>query len=487
MAELQNAVLKTDSPTNNALQTITSAALEPQSLIAYSTPKEVPLPAMPEVIIPPILPTSQEGKASATADKIQGLNQQAVGKAAFTAEQETAAGIPALTEQEQDLGAQLSSLINESRQIPLQLQQEVAGRGVTTGGLAPLQTARLRTNAIQALGVSSMLDAVKGRLASAQMKVDRAVKAKYEPIEEEIAALTKNLDLILKDPRTSLEDKNRAEAQKLLQEKRTQAIVKKKEDMGTIMSWAAAALANGANPLVAQQLTNLAQSENPDLRAALALYAPYARDPQAVEKAVLDLELKREQIKTKKAQRAKIYDDMQPKDTPLTVAEAKELGVPYGTTRSQAAGMNLVPGSTAPEKLNVDQSKARQFATAAADANKVLAEGYAPPLLDIQGKLPNQLKTSGRQKFDQAARAFVNASLRRESGATITDSEFENKYKELINQSGDSKAVKEQKAAARAAVVRNLKEAGLMREDEEIYEVNGVKYKKGADGLYYPI
>ena len=115
-----------------------------------------------------------------------------------------------------------------------------------------------------------------------------------------------------------------------------------------------------------------------------------------------------------------------------------------------------------PQKLTVDQSKARQFAVAAENANSILsASTYKLGKIE-NPYLPNFLKPAERQEFEQAARAFVNSVLRRESGATITDSEFNNKYKELIPVAGDKESVLAAKEQARAAAVKSITEAGLM-------------------------
>jgi len=138
----------------------------------------------------------------------------------------------------------------------------------------------------------------------------------------------------------------------------------------------------------------------------------------------------------------------------LSPTEAQQLGVPYGTTREQAYGLS------ATGKPTVEQSKARQFSVAASNADQVLNSiGYNPGWVELPW-VPNVIKGPERQQFEQAARAFVNATLRRESGATITDSEFQNKYRELIPQAGDSEQVKVQKQAARAAAVQSITEAG---------------------------
>jgi hypothetical protein len=61
------------------------------------------------------------------------------------------------------------------------------------------------------------------------------------------------------------------------------------------------------------------------------------------------------------------------------------------------------------------------------------------------------------QKFDQAQRDFINAQLRRESGAVIADSEFDNARKQYFPQSGDSPQVLAQKKANREAAINSMR------------------------------
>ena len=124
--------------------------------------------------------------------------------------------------------------------------------------------------------------------------------------------------------------------------------------------------------------------------------------------------------------------------------------------------------------LTVDQAKANQFATAANNANQVLnSSKYKVGLVELP--LPNIFKSSNRQQFEQASRAFINAVLRRESGATITDDEFKNKYRELIPSAGDSNAVISQKKSARNAAVSSIRAAGTSTDgnltDDEAYNL----------------
>jgi hypothetical protein len=61
-----------------------------------------------------------------------------------------------------------------------------------------------------------------------------------------------------------------------------------------------------------------------------------------------------------------------------------------------------------------------------------------------------------RQKFVQAQRDFINAILRRESGAVISDSEFANARQQYFQQPGDSKEVLAQKAANRLQAIQGI-------------------------------
>ena len=137
----------------------------------------------------------------------------------------------------------------------------------------------------------------------------------------------------------------------------------------------------------------------------------------------------------------------------LTPTEALSLGVPYGTTKGQAFGV------TPQKTLTEGESKAKQYGANAQLANDAL-NNSSYSLGNIELPLPNMLKSGDRQMFEQSARQFVNAILRRESGATITDTEFLNKQKELIPQAGDSAQVLAQKKIARDLAVKNTIEAG---------------------------
>lgn len=76
------------------------------------------------------------------------------------------------------------------------------------------------------------------------------------------------------------------------------------------------------------------------------------------------------------------------------------------------------------------------------------------------GNLPvvgNFLRSEDAQKFDQAKRNFINAVLRRESGAVIAPEEFANADQQYFPQPGDGEEVIEQKRRNRETTIQGLK------------------------------
>lgn len=104
----------------------------------------------------------------------------------------------------------------------------------------------------------------------------------------------------------------------------------------------------------------------------------------------------------------------------------------------------------------------------------------------VGAQLPNLLKTSERQQFEQAQRNFVNAVLRRESGAVISNEEFANARVQYFPQPGDSADVLKQKAANREQVINSLyQQANVARSalpGQLIEGDDGKTYKVGIDG-----
>ncbi len=79
----------------------------------------------------------------------------------------------------------------------------------------------------------------------------------------------------------------------------------------------------------------------------------------------------------------------------------------------------------------------------------------------VVNNLPNAVKSAEAQQLAQSMRNFINANLRRESGAAIADSEFENAEKQYFPRPGDSPEVLEFKKTNRRRQIAAMRaEAG---------------------------
>ena len=168
----------------------------------------------------------------------------------------------------------------------------------------------------------------------------------------------------------------------------------------------------------------------------------------------------------------KIYDAAIEKETtraagPVTnvysgsaIAGVDDQGNPIYAQLSRTGGQpSIVQGiRPAPKGMNESQAKAAGFADRIVEASPVL--DTAPPsvgasfLSEVPGG--NFALSPQQQSFFQAERNFINAVLRRESGAVISDEEFANARKQYIPQPGDSAQVLEQKRRNRETVKRSF-------------------------------
>lgn len=112
--------------------------------------------------------------------------------------------------------------------------------------------------------------------------------------------------------------------------------------------------------------------------------------------------------------------------------------------------------------MNLTQSNAAGFADRMATAMPIL-DKHGGSLADIgdatQSMIPvagNYLVSDNYQKADQARRDFVNAVLRKESGAAITADEFANASRQYFPVPGDSEATVEQKRLNRITAYNSI-------------------------------
>jgi len=90
------------------------------------------------------------------------------------------------------------------------------------------------------------------------------------------------------------------------------------------------------------------------------------------------------------------------------------------------------------------------------EANKAAAMSMMEKVKASTPLIGNYLVSPEYQQFDQAQRDFINAQLRRESGAVINPDEFDNARRQYFPQPGDSPQVLEQKRLNRQAAIEAM-------------------------------
>lgn len=151
-------------------------------------------------------------------------------------------------------------------------------------------------------------------------------------------------------------------------------------------------------------------------------------------------------------------------------------------TLSLAGTINGKPQTTA-------QATVQGYADRMLESDKIIGKigsQFTGAASYIGQAVPNIFKSSTRQQYEQAQRNFVNAVLRRESGAVISDEEFANAQQQYFPQPGDLPEVIAQKAANRNTVINNLYLAANKPRPAEpgsiIEDAEGKQYRVGDDG-----
>jgi len=125
-----------------------------------------------------------------------------------------------------------------------------------------------------------------------------------------------------------------------------------------------------------------------------------------------------------------------------------------------------------------DQTNAAGFYDRMADAERTLSDpAVVNAAIDYIGKtkanLPfgagNYFASPEYQKFDQAQRNFINAVLRKESGAAISQGEFDNAAVQYFPQPGDTPDKIALKAQNRATAIHSMKRAAssVLSQDQD--------------------
>lgn len=161
-----------------------------------------------------------------------------------------------------------------------------------------------------------------------------------------------------------------------------------------------------------------------------------------------------------------------PESSPLVVnygspvAGVDDQGNPVFFQPSRTGGApSIVPGIRPEGKPATEsQSTARLYAERMAQAEPIFQN--PPPSFgsrfkeNLPGGVGNVMITPEARQFFQAERNFINAVLRKESGAVISDAEFENARRQYIPQPGDDANTREQKRQNRELAIQEIGAAG---------------------------
>jgi len=380
-------------------------------------------------------PTQGDATNTSLGNQLISTTQQLGEKAGYQQQQDQAAGVTDIQKNLSDLQSQIVANVNEAKAIPLQIQNQFQGRGATAGGVAPIETAARRNNAITALSLQSSAYAMQGNLALAQQTADRAVQAKFAPIEAQLATLKQAYEI-------NKDTLDRADAKKanLLQiqlAERTRILNNAKEDQKIVYGWAAEAAKNGAPALLisrAQQASDPVQ--------ALSILSQYMSDPNAKAMALLDQQFKREQISNAQQERALNYNKDK-RETALNAAQIADLQAKAekslnetGAASTEAAQTRLTAVDLANNILNTDtnavtgvpnplttfapsnalvKNQINQFRSMLALENRAKLKGSGP-ISDYESKTLNQSSSALGQE------GWLTAS-------NLSDTDFKNEMK----------------------------------------------------------
>lgn len=178
---------------------------------------------------------------------------------------------------------------------------------------------------------------------------------------------------------------------------------------------------------------------------------------------------------------------------------------PVYVTEADAIGKSPVPKAQNEKPLTEGQGKASLYGSRMAQSDKILRsieDKVSLPGLGMaqsMGTVGNYLMSSDQQRVDQAQRDFLNAVLRQESGAVISDQEFENGKRQYFPIQGNSKAVIEQKRRNRQIAIQGMMRMSgpaakdildivnspLMPSQQEHTEQQGQRNGSGKGGVTY--
>lgn len=152
------------------------------------------------------------------------------------------------------------------------------------------------------------------------------------------------------------------------------------------------------------------------------------------------------------------------------ISAVRDPNVPGGFRAPTIAGQAPPSNPFASDgRMTAEQSRAAGFSDRMFQSEDVLRQvssAGADPLQRIASGVPgigNFITSQDRQRYEQAQRDFINAQLRRESGAAISPSEFESARQQYFPQPGDERnpqLLAQKERNRQAALIAMAREGG---------------------------
>lgn len=260
------------------------------------------------------------------------------GKSEFTNNANETTGVNAATSdvtkyasQLAELNGQMTSLNREASKIPLQIENQSIGQGITLASQGVQTNDALRNNAIKALSIAQQADVASAaltgsqfRLKAAEDRVTQMVDLEFKP-KEDALALKKQQYELNKDALTAI-DKRRTESLGVALKKEEAQIAQDKEDKKAKDAMVLnASVANAPTALI-----NAARASKTPMDAAVIL-KEYAGD-------YYQTQLLKAQIERQKADTSKVYSDA--KATRYTASGSSSSGVASSTAKDWVTQYN---------------------------------------------------------------------------------------------------------------------------------------------------
>lgn len=135
----------------------------------------------------------------AQSNSVADLTRMAGGKLQERANLSQTNGENELLKQLSQLNVESQGLQRSASAIPLQLQENSANRGITLGGIAPIESGLLRQNTLKQLDLAQRAAIAQGNYDVAKNLADQQIEAKYAQIDAEIAARKINEEAMYKN------------------------------------------------------------------------------------------------------------------------------------------------------------------------------------------------------------------------------------------------------------------------------------------------